>query len=557
MRISVRQNADGTGPEIASFDNMASMVPLMLNGTYSAGQLTIAREILPGSGGFNFDTALFSGNRASYTVDINDNGTALDFSDDVVTVTDNVGLDGTDRLTHTERLQFADQSLTLVPGLNNDPLGLLTVNDPTPAVGQTLTVSAAAVTDADNTASGGAIAGPISFFWQFDPGTGVFEDIIVVTGVGTEVVTGASFTVTPDLDGLQLRVRAIYQDQNGVLETVFSAPTAAVTPTNVNNAPVGTVLISDTTPTEGQPLTATDAFSDPDGLPATVTHRWEASPDGITWTAIAGATALTFTPTQAEVNQQLRVVASYTDNGGAAEQVTSAPTIVVGDLLVGTAGPNTLTGTEGQDIISGLAGNDILIGLGEADTLDGGAGNDTLIGGGGADTLIGGAGNDTFVVDDGLDTLIEAPGEGTDTVQTTLNVFSLAAIANIENLDLHRNRRFHRHRQRSRQRHHGRGRQRHSRRRRRHRHAQRRRWHRHAVGGKCRRRRQRRRGRQHRARHEREPHPGRQHREPGVHGRRLLHRHRQRGQQRHHRRRRGRRAGWRRRQRHPQRPRWQ
>ena len=47
----------------------------------------------------------------------------LDFSDDVVTVTDMVGDDGTDRLTHIERLQFADQSIVLVPGLNNEPVG--------------------------------------------------------------------------------------------------------------------------------------------------------------------------------------------------------------------------------------------------------------------------------------------------------------------------------------------------------------------------------------------------------------------------------------------------
>ena len=35
VRISVRANADGTGPEIASFDRMQDMVPLMLNGHLS------------------------------------------------------------------------------------------------------------------------------------------------------------------------------------------------------------------------------------------------------------------------------------------------------------------------------------------------------------------------------------------------------------------------------------------------------------------------------------------------------------------------------------------
>ena len=31
----------------------------------------------------------------------------------MITVTDNVGTDGTDRLTHIERLQFADQAIVL------------------------------------------------------------------------------------------------------------------------------------------------------------------------------------------------------------------------------------------------------------------------------------------------------------------------------------------------------------------------------------------------------------------------------------------------------------
>jgi Ca2+-binding RTX toxin-like protein len=59
VRISVRQNVDGTGPEIATFDSMTPMIPLMLNGTYNPGQLVAVREILPGAGGF--DTVNFLG----------------------------------------------------------------------------------------------------------------------------------------------------------------------------------------------------------------------------------------------------------------------------------------------------------------------------------------------------------------------------------------------------------------------------------------------------------------------------------------------------------------
>jgi Ca2+-binding RTX toxin-like protein len=440
VRISVRANADGTGAEIASYDSMVPMVPLMLNGTYSAGQLVAVREILPGDGGFSFDTAVFSGNRLDYDIVPDNNGTPLDFTDDFITVTDLVGLDGTDRLTNIERLQFSDQAIVLAPGLNSEPVGLLTLNDPTPEVGNTLTVSIAGVTDADNTASGGAITGPVSFVWQFEPipGSGVFQDILVRTGLGAESVTGPSFTVLASFDdgipsaGLAIRVKALYQDENGVLETVFSAPSGPVSAVQVNDAPVGTVLISDTTPIQGQLLTATDAFTDVEGITTSiVTHQWQAG-TGDVFTDIAGATGLTFTTTQAQVGLSIRVVASYTDDGGTFEQVFSAPTGLVGVVAIGTAGADTLTGTAGDDDLQGRAGNDTLNGLAGNDLLLGEAGNDLLNGGAGADTMTGGAGNDTYIVDDVLDTVIEAAGAGTDLVRTTLSSYTLGA--NVENL---------------------------------------------------------------------------------------------------------------------------
>ena len=68
-------------------------------------------------------------------------------------------------------------------------------------------------------------------------------------------------------------------------------------------------------------------------------------------------------------------------------------------------------------------------------TLTGNSAANTLNGGTGTDTLVGGLGNDTYVVDTTTDTLTENAGEGTDLVQSSVT-FSLAAIANIENLTL-------------------------------------------------------------------------------------------------------------------------
>src|SRR4029434_144151 len=116
----------------------------------------------------------------------------------------------------------------------------------------------------------GAIdTGPITYLWQAEvrPGSGVFETIILVDATRTrgEAIgaPGPRFTVRPDLAGLALRVLAVYQDGNGVLEEVFSAATAPVA--NINAAPVGTLTITDTTPTEGSPLTAVSSITDADG----------------------------------------------------------------------------------------------------------------------------------------------------------------------------------------------------------------------------------------------------------------------------------------------------
>ncbi len=246
VRVSVRAGIDQvtglpTGPEIATFDSLRDMIPFMLNGTYNPGQLQIVREILPGAGGF--DTANFSGPLANYTIIVDDNGTPLDATDNIITVIDNTVpgggsvSDGIDRLTHIERLQFSDQSISFAPELNNDPVGQLVILDAatntpdnTPAEGQLLRASIAGVTDADNPGTG-AITGPVAYHWQVEmrPGTGIFEDIRAeVRGNEPARAEGATFVVTADLVGLSIRVRAVYQDAHGVLEQVYSAATAAV-----------------------------------------------------------------------------------------------------------------------------------------------------------------------------------------------------------------------------------------------------------------------------------------------------------------------------------------
>ncbi|AJQ47881.1 peroxidase family protein [Pseudomonas putida] len=547
VRISVRANLDGTGPEIASYDSMEPMVPLMLNGTYNPGQLVIVREILNGTD--NYDTAVFSGVATDYSVVVDGNA---------VIVTDLVaGRDGVDHLTGIERLQFSDRSQASGVGtaLNAGPTGHLVildaatgVRDDTPVSGQLLRVTPLAVHDADNVSAAnitGAVNGPAAYYWQVEtlPGSGVYEDITTVAAGEVSRAIGTTYRVTDDVAGLSIRVRAVYQDAKGTLEIVDSstnsAPSAGPTVTgllvqnqtltanpativdadglsnpqftfqwqsnrgvgwvnivgaisstfvltqaqvgqnmrvvvsyvddfgvhesvasdildpvaNVNDAPTGAVSISDTTPDQGQSLTAlTGGIADLDGLGA-FSFQWQQGTGG-TFSNIVGATAATFTPGFAQGNQQLRVIVRYTDGFGTLESLTSAATAAVvvppGVTLVGTNAANTLTGTAGNDVISGLGGNDTLNGLGGADQLFGGLGNDilnggddpdvlngddgndTLNGGLGADAMNGGAGNDSFVVDNAGDTVTEALNGGTDLVQTSLATYTLGA--NVENL---------------------------------------------------------------------------------------------------------------------------
>ncbi|MBX5159865.1 RTX toxin, partial [Rhizobium sp. NZLR8] len=151
------------------------------------------------------------------------------------------------------------------------------------------------------------------------------------------------------------------------------------------------------------------------------------------------------------------------------------------NTLWGNAGNDSLTGGSGKDTLIGGTGNDTYIvdasdvvteglnegtdlirtalssyaltnianvenltfigtgdfsgtGNGLANTIAGGAGNDLLDGGAGNDTLIGGAGNDIYLVGDSFDVVIESANKGTDTVQTALAAYSIAALANVENL---------------------------------------------------------------------------------------------------------------------------
>ena len=107
---------------------------------------------------------------------------------------------------------------------------------------------------------------------------------------------------------------------------------------------------------------------------------------------------------------------------------------------VGTAGNDTISGSNAGDWILGLAGADTIDGLLGNDAIQAGAGDDTVTGGGGADTLYGGEGDDTFLVrgTDWTGDIVEG-GDGIDTVRftgaVTLGVAGVL-LAGVEVLDM-------------------------------------------------------------------------------------------------------------------------
>ena len=232
---------------------------------------------------------------------------------------------------HGTQESKASAATAAVANLNDAPTGSVTVTG-TASQNQTLSAS--------NTLADIDGLGTIGYQWQSSTDGTTWSD---VAGANS-----SSFTLGEAQVGQQVRAVASYTDGHGTLESKASAATAAVA--NVNDALSGEVGVGGTA-TQGQTLTASNTFADADGL-GTVGYQWQSSSDGTTWNAIAGATASTFTLSEAQVGQQMRAVASYTDGHGTLESKASSTTAAVANLndaptgRVGVGG----TATQGQTL---------------------------------------------------------------------------------------------------------------------------------------------------------------------------------------------------------------
>jgi Ca2+-binding RTX toxin-like protein len=377
---------------------------------------------------------------------------------------------------HGTAESVASAATVAVANVNDAPTGSVTIAG-TATQNQILT-AANTLADLDG-------LGPVAYQWQSSTNGTTWTAISGATAI--------SFSLTEAQVGKQVRAVASYTDGHGTAESVASAATVAVV--NVNDAPTGSVTIVGTA-TQNQILTAANTLADADGL-GVISYQWQSSTDGVTWAAISGATASSFTLAEAQVGKQVRAVASYTDGHGTAESVASSATIAVVNVNDAPTGSVTITGTATQNqtltaantladldglgtiayqwqsstngttwtAISGATASSYVLsatevgkqvrvvasytdGHGTAESIAslasvavtsgvnrvvGTTGNDTLSGTTGADQMEGLAGNDTYLVNNIGDVVVEALNAGTDLVNASV---SYTLSANVENLTL-------------------------------------------------------------------------------------------------------------------------
>jgi len=270
--------------------------------------------------GDGVDTAVYSGNRASYVVSVSG-----------ATYTVN-GPHGSDTLTNFESFQFADRTFTAAEVGQDSLTGNVGITG-TATEDQVLTADTATLADADG-------LGTLSYQWQRDTGSGFVD-------VGTDQPT---YTLGDADVGATIRVVVSYTDGQGTAESVTSAATNPIA--NVDDTPTGGVAITGAA-TEGQVLAANTAtLADADGL-GTLSYQWQR--DTGSGFVEVGANQSTYTLGDADVGATISVVVSYTDGQGTAESATSAATNPIANVDDTPTGGVRITGTAAEDQV--LAAN--------------------------------------------------------------------------------------------------------------------------------------------------------------------------------------------------------
>ena len=175
-------------------------------------------------------------------------------------------------------------------------------------------------------------------------GTFTAVDKIVMEDQVTLTLEGAS-------DVTSLGLTKISGDGTIGSTSVQAAIDGVTISSSINFSPTGAVTIAGTA-TEDQVLTASNTLVDADNIVGTINYQW--TRDGVN---ISGATSTTYTLVQADVAKAIKVVASYTDAGGALENVTSSATSAVSNVSHAVTGAVTISGTAKEDQVLTASNN--------------------------------------------------------------------------------------------------------------------------------------------------------------------------------------------------------
>ena len=191
---------------------------------------------------------------------------------------------------------------------NSPATGTPTISG-TAQVGETLTAGTSGVADADGLSN-------VQYEYQW------LADDADISGA-----TNATYTLEDADEGKAITVQVSFTDDADNEETLTSAATGAVD-ARPNSPATGAPTISGTAQV-GETLTAdTSGITDLDGMEnATFTYQWLLT--GLWFaddTDIAGATGLTYTLTDSEESNTVKVQVSFTDDAGNDETLTSAAT---------------------------------------------------------------------------------------------------------------------------------------------------------------------------------------------------------------------------------------
>ena len=231
-------------------------------------------------------------------------GTVLDYESGrktfLIDVVGNTGVGGPGKI-----------AVTIIVTNVPEPGSVVLSPDTPPEVGAEIT---AALSDPD-----GGING-VSWQWQRSSDGRTWNDI--------PGATSASYTPTEADRGMMLRASVSYNDAAATGINLVSMATGAVPErTPVLDLPGSVTLSPEGAPEVGTKITAT--LIDPDGGVTGETWQWQRSVDGVTWTAIDGASTASYTPVESDVGMMLRANVSYSDAVAAGVSLLSATTEAV------------------------------------------------------------------------------------------------------------------------------------------------------------------------------------------------------------------------------------